>query len=142
MAAQTALAPSSCHPRVVSLVLALLVVIAFAGIVERTRLTAHVAEAVRRGRESYSIVSDPSLTDDRKERRLREETLRLFALLGRIVLGSFLALGLPLGVLWVLDGIGLISLSETLDVLTRLDFLLAVSALGILAAWWGRRRGR
>lgn len=125
-----------------SIVLALLVVAAFAGIVERTRLPAHVAEAVRRGQESYAIVSDPTLTDDRKERRLREETVRLFALLGRIVLGSLLALGLPLGVLWILDWVGLISLPEILEVLVRLDFLLAVSAVGIIAVWWGRRRGR
>lgn len=125
-----------------SLALALLVVAAFAGIVERTRLVAHVRVAMQRARGTYSIVSDPSLTDDEKERRLREEATRLFALLGRIVLGSLLALGLPLGVLWALDRFGWISLSEVLEVLVRLDFLVAVSALGVLALWWGRRRAR
>jgi hypothetical protein len=115
-------------------------VAAFAGIAERARLPAHVRDAVQRARESYAVVSDRSLTDDQKERRLREETPRLMALLGRIVFGSLLALALPLGVLWALDRIGLISLPDVLDVLVRVDFLLVVSALGILAFWTVRRR--
>jgi hypothetical protein len=125
----------------VSLALALLVVAAFAGIVERTRLVGHVRVATQRARGTYSIVSDPALTDDEKERRLREEAFPLLALLGRIAFGSVLALGLPLGVLWALDGVGAVSMSEVLEVLMRLDFLVAVSALGILTVWWGRRRG-
>lgn len=123
-----------------NLALALLVVVAFAGIVERTRLVGHVRVAMQRARGTYTIVSDPALTDDEKERQLREEAFGLLALLGRIALGSVLALGLPLGVLWALDQFGWISLSEVLEVLVRLDFLVAVSALAILAAWWVRRR--
>jgi hypothetical protein len=124
----------------VNVLLGVLMVAAFAGIAERARLPAHVRDAVQRARESYAVVSDRSLTDDQKERRLREETPRLMALLGRIVFGSLLALALPLGVLWALDRIGLISLPDVLDVLVRVDFLLVVSALGILAFWTVRRR--
>ena len=125
-----------------TLLLALLVVAAFAGIVGRTRLPAHAGEAVRRARGSYAVVSDPSLSDGQKERRLREEAPRLLALLGRIVAGGIMALGVPLGALWVADRAGLTSLPEVLDVLVRLDFLLAVSAAGIVVAWWlTRRRG-
>jgi hypothetical protein len=126
----------------VSLLLALLVVVAFAFIVERTRLPAHVGDAVRRARGSYSVLSDRSMTDGEKERRLREEAFRLFVLLGRICFGSLLALGLPLGVLWVLDRMGLISLSEVLGVLMRLEFLISVGAIGMLTAWWVGRRHR
>lgn len=127
--------------RPVNLILALLVVAAFAGIVEWTRITTDVQDAVRGAQGTYSVLSDPSLTDDQKESRLRQEAPRLFGLLGRIVFGSFLALGLPLGALWALDRLGLISFSEVLAILVRFDFLLAVSALGILALWWMRRRG-
>jgi hypothetical protein len=124
----------------VNVLLGVLVVAAFAGIVERARLPAQARDAVERARASYAVVSDRSLTDDQKERRLREEAPRLVALLGRIVFGSLLALALPLGVLWALDWIGLISLPDVLDVLVRVDFLLVVSALGILAFWNARRR--
>jgi hypothetical protein len=125
----------------VSLVLALLVVAAFAGIVGRTRVVGHVRVAMQRARGTWSIVSDPALADDEKERRLRAESFPLLVLLGRIALGSVLALGLPLGVLWALDRSGWISMSEVLEILMRLDFLVAVSALGILTVWWGRRWG-
>lgn len=123
-----------------SLVLALLVVAAFAGIVERARLVGHVRVATQRARGTWTIVSDPDLTDDEKERRLRNEAFQLLGLLGRIAFGSCLALGLPLGVLWALDGVGAVSLSEVLEILIRVDFLVAVSAVAILAAWWARRR--
>jgi hypothetical protein len=126
----------------VSLVLALLVVGAFAGIVERTRVVGHVRVAMQRARGTWAIVSDPALADDEKEWRLREESFPLLVLLGRIALGSVLALGLPLGVLWALDRFGWISMAEVLEILMRLDFLVAVSSLGILTVWWGRRRGR
>lgn len=125
-----------------TLFLALLVVAAFAGIVGRMRLPAHAGEAVRRARGSYAVVSDRSLSDLQKERRLREETPRLLGLLGRIVAGGIMALGVPLGALWVADRAGLASLSEVLDVLVRLDFLLAVSVAGIVVTWWLARRGR
>lgn len=124
-----------------NVVLALLVVVAVAGIVARARLPAHLAEAVRGARGTYSVVSDPSLTDDQKERRLKEEAPRLVGLLGRIVFGSVLALGLPLVALWAADRVGLISLPDVLGVLVRIDFLVAVSAFGVLAVWWVRRRG-
>jgi hypothetical protein len=126
----------------VTLLLAVLVVFAFAGIVGWTRLPAHAGEVVHRTRGSYAVVSDRSLSDEQKERRLKEEAPRLFALLGRIVAGSLLALGLPLGALWVVDRLGLASLSGVLEVLVRVDFLVAVSALGVLWGWWLSRRRR
>jgi hypothetical protein len=125
-----------------NIVLALLVVIAVAGIVWWARLPAHLAEAVRGARGTYSVVSDPALTDDQKERRLKEEAPRLVGLLGRIVFGSVLALGLPLVAVWAVDRVGLISLPDVLGVLVRIDFLVAVSAFGVLAVWWVRRPGR
>lgn len=125
-----------------TLLLALLVVVAFAGIVGWARLPAQAVEVTRRARESYLVVSDPSLSDDQKERRLRDEAPRLFALLGRMVGGGLLALTLPLGAVWVVDRIGLASLSEVLEMLARVDFLVAVSVVGVVAGWWVSRRGR
>jgi hypothetical protein len=37
---------------------------------------------------------------------------------------------------------GLISLSEVLGVLMRLEFLISVGAIGMLTAWWVGRRHR
>lgn len=121
--------------------MAVLVVFAFAGIVRMTHLPSHLREATHRAHGTYSIVSDRSLTDDQKERRLREATIPLVVLFGRIVAGSILALALPLAAVWAMDRFGFISLPDVLGVLVRIDFLVAVSAFGVLTAWWMRRRG-
>ena len=126
-----------------SAILAILMVVAFAGIVTWTGVPAQAREVVRRTSASRAVVLDRSLTDQQKERHLRAEAPRLIGLLGRIVLGSALALALPLGALWMLDRLGLASLADVLAVLVRLDFILAVSAAGVLGAWWWvGRRGR
>jgi hypothetical protein len=54
-------------------------------------------------------------------------------LLGRIVMESALALGLPIVAVWAVDRLGLVSPPEVLGVLVRIDFLVAVSAFGVLA---------
>jgi hypothetical protein len=122
-------------------VLAVLVVIVFAAILERARLITHVRDVVRRARANYSVVADPALTDEQKERRLRAETPQLFALLGRIVLWSVLALALPLAALWIGDRLAVLSLAAVLAVFMRLDFLLVLTAAGILV-WWLSSRYR
>lgn len=125
-----------------SLFLAVLVVVVFAVVVERAGVVARADEALRRARGSYAVVADRTLTDEQKERRLREEAPRLLGLLGRILGGSGLALGLPLGLLWVGDRLGMVSLAAVMAILVRVDFLVVVTVVGLLAAWWIRRRGR
>lgn len=124
-----------------SLFLAVLVVVAFAVVVQWTGVVTRAGEAVRRARGSYAVVADRSLSDDQKERRLKEEAPRLFGLLGGILGGSALALGLPLALIWLGDRLGLVSLAGVMAILVRVDFLVAVTVVGILAAWWIRRRG-
>lgn len=124
-----------------SLLLAILVVVAFAAVVQWTGLASRAAEAGRRARGSYAVVTDSSLTDEQKERRLKDEAPRLFGLLGLILGGSALALGLPLGLLWIGDRLGMVSLAAVMAILVRVDFLVAVTVVGALIAWWVRRRG-
>ncbi len=115
-----------------SLTLAILVVVGFAFIIDRTGVVRHSKEAGSRARASLKVVTDPSLEDDSKERQLRQESLRLFGLLGRIVLASGLAVALPLVAVWLLGLVGLGSFGEVLAVLARIDFLLAVGVAGCL----------
>lgn len=125
-----------------NLLLAVLVVAAFALLVQWTGVVSRAAEAGRRARGSYAVVADSSLTDEQKERRLKDEAPRLFGLLGLILWGSALALGLPLGLLWGADRLGMVSLSAVMAILVRVDFLMAVTVVGVPVAWWIRRRGR
>lgn len=125
-----------------SLFLAVLVVVVFAVVVQWTGVASRASEAVRRARGSYAVVADRSLSDEQKERRLKEEAPRLFGLVGLILGGSALALGLPLGLLWLGDRLGLVSLAAVMAILVRVDFLVAVTGVGMLTLWWTRRRRR
>jgi hypothetical protein len=125
-----------------SWLLAILVVVAFAWIVHRTGLPAQASDSIQRARASQAVVRDRSLSDAEKERMLRGEAPRLLALFARIATGTILALLVPLAALWALDRVGLASRDEVLAILARVDFLLAVTGLGILAYWLRGRRPR
>lgn len=59
------------------------------GLIEQARRINHIAK------QSAATAADRSLTDLQKEQALRENSLTLFGLFGRITLGLLLALGLP-----------------------------------------------
>jgi hypothetical protein len=123
-----------------SVTLALFAVAAFLTVVKLVGLPGQAKEAAEGARTSLSVLSDGALSDDLKERRLRELSVRLFGLFGRIVAGTCLALAVPLAALWILDAAGLGSVSATLHVLTRVDFLALTSLIGAAALWTVRRR--
>lgn len=118
-----------------SFLLAALVVVAFAAVLERLDLPDRAREVGERSRKSLGVLRDSSLDDREKEEALQRHSLRLFGLLGILAGGSLLALGLPLGGVWALELAGLASLEEVLATLSRLDFLTGTTAAGFLA--WG-----
>lgn len=125
-----------------SVFLAAFVVVAFAVTIERVKLPSRAREAGRRAAESLRVLRDPSLDDDTKERELRQQSFRLFGLVGILVAGSTLAIFLPLLGVWLLDRAGVASLATVLSVLERLDFLVAATVLGLLTYVLARRLGR
>lgn len=125
-----------------SVVLAVLVVVAFAGAIGRLGLAERAREVGDRARTSLEVLRDPALDDDTKERRLQRQSLRLFGLLGVLTGGSVLALGLPLLGVWVLDRAGVASLAEVLGVLQRVDFLAVTTVVGAVGYLLVRRARR
>lgn len=114
----------------VSFLLAALVVVVFALVLERLELPDRARETGRRARESLDVLRDPSLDDLQKEEALQEQARRLFGLLGALLGGSLLALGLPLLAVWLLELAGVSSLAAVLGVLERPDFLLGTVVVG------------
>lgn len=106
-----------------TLLWAIVVVVGFAGLLHLFRLPAYAREVGRRGRDCLAVVRDASMDDRAKEEALQTHARRLFVLLGILGGGSALALGLPLGAVWLLDGGGLASLPDVWTTLQRLDFL-------------------
>jgi len=113
-----------------SLLLASLVVFAFALATEMFGLPRRAREVARRGRECVEVLRSRSMDDRAKERALQAEALHLFRLVVVLVLGGAVAMAVPIGAVWVLDGAGVGSLDGVLAILRRLDFLALVLLTG------------
>jgi uncharacterized BrkB/YihY/UPF0761 family membrane protein len=105
------------------------VLIFLLGLLSKTKL------AIRISRDAIGVVRDPSIADEDKERLMREGSLKLFALLGILFLGTGVALFVPIGIIWIAEQAGLISLDGVLRILIRWEFIVAVSVLGIGLYW-------
>lgn len=116
-----------------SLFLAILVVVAFAALLERLNVAATARDASRRAGQVLEVVRDPDIDDQSKERQLRRSSIKLFGLAALIIGMSALAAIVPLAAVWALDGMGAVSASEVLEILQRGDFLLVALVLGSLA---------
>ena len=110
--------------------LAVLVVVGFAATLEQLNLPDRARTVGERSSRSLAVLRDDSLEDREKEEALQSQSRELFRLLGILVGGSALALGLPLGAVWLLGQVGVGSFWGTIGVLERIDFLVGVTALG------------
>jgi len=109
---------------------ATLVVILFAVLVHVVRLVRWTTEVVAESRESAAVLKNPGLDDEEKEKALQKHAIRLCVLFLLLVLGSAVALLAPVGLIWLMDAAGLISLDGVLDMLQRWDFLAAATVIG------------
>jgi hypothetical protein len=114
-------------------VLAVFVVLGFAATIERLHLPTRAREVGRHSTASLDVLRDESLDDAAKEEALQDRSRQLFRLLGILTGGSALALGLPLGIVWLLGQVGIGSFGGTLAVLQRIDFLAGTTVVGLLA---------
>lgn len=113
--------------------LAVFVVVGFAVTIERLHLPARARDVGRHSTASLDVLRNESLSDADKETALQDRSRQLFRLLGILTGGSALALGLPLGAVWLLGQVGVGSFQNTLAVLQRIDFLAGTTAVGLLA---------
>lgn len=125
-----------------NVLLAVFVVAGFAVTIEYFNLPDHARTAGRRGRDSLAVLRNDALSDREKEEALQQQARQLFRLLGILVGGSLLALGVPLGIVWILGRMGMGSFAGTLAVLERIDFLAGVTIVGLLGYLLVRRLRR
>lgn len=125
-----------------SLLLAALVVVAFCVLIERLNVAGIAREVVERTRRSLEALRDSDLDDAAKERLLRGNSLRLFGSFGTIVAVTTSSLLLPLSGVWALDRAGLAAFPEVMEILQRLDFLVAASVVGACVYYVSRRFAR
>lgn len=94
-------------------------------------------------RLSLFEISRRDIDDEEKEKNLRAHSLNLLKAIAALMLGSIMAAGLPLVILWGLDIVDLISLEATLRTASSWPFLLiaTIVTLGVFWRSFQRQRG-
>lgn len=115
-----------------NLTLAMMVVVGFAATLELLNLPARARDVGRRSQTCLGVLQDDALTDREKEDALQAQTKALFKLLFILGGGSLLALGVPLGGVWLLDRFGIGAFPSVLSILQRLDFLAGTVVAGLV----------
>lgn len=122
----------------VDLILAVGVVIGFAGLLKALGLVQRAHEVNTRAKECMRVFRDPDLKDRQKENALQEQSKQLGKLLFILAGGSLLAIGVPMAGVWLLEQLGLSSVSAVWNVLEHPNFLLSTFIAGTLL-WIGGR---
>ena len=105
------------------------------------RAPAHLKNALAVAKAAAAALRDPAATDDDKEKAAQRCSTQLFGLFLLILFSFVGALLAPVGVLWGLDRLGLISLHAALGMLMSVRFLIVTTVIGTaVGALWPRLR--
>lgn len=120
---------------------AVFVVCAAVWLVFLFRAPVHLKNALAVSKTAAAVLGDPAATDDDKEKAAQRCSAQLFGLFLLILFSFVGALLAPLGVLWALDRVGLISLHAALGMLMSVRFLIITTVVGTaIGVLWPRFR--
>jgi hypothetical protein len=119
----------------VALIGASLVVLGFAGLAHMMGLVPKSMSVIGRSRGAVAVLRDSNLNDDEKESALQASALGLLRLLMQLLGASAVAALVPIGTIWLLDVLGLMSFEAVLDMLADWRFLLAATVVGTGVSW-------
>ncbi|MDH3947336.1 MAG: hypothetical protein OEU74_00080 [Gammaproteobacteria bacterium] len=105
------------------LVAGFVVLVKIFGLVEKS------TEVFSVSRLALSDIQNPDLDDEAKEAAIQKHAKRLIGLFFLLTIGGAAALALPAGLLFLLERMGLLSLSAVIAVTLSWEFLLASSVL-------------
>lgn len=110
---------------------AIILVVGFVVLIQLLGVTKKSQNVVRIALHSMKIISSSRLRDEQKESKLQKNSLRLLGLFFILALGGAIAILIPLGILWLGDLFGWISLSAVLSTTVSPVFLIVSSILAI-----------
>jgi hypothetical protein len=114
---------------------AVFVGLAFIALLKTFRLVDKAPHVMSISTQAFRDLRDPVLDDDAKEARMREHARALGGLFTLITFGTMAAVAAPLGVVWLLDAGGVLSLNRVLDALSSWPAL-AVGTIALVAQLW------
>ena len=112
---------------------AIFLVVGFVALVRMFGLIKKCGDVFDLVKSSLAVLRNPALDDDAKESALQSYATRLFSLFLFLTLGAALALGLPAGMIWILDVLHVVSLRAVIEVALSWQFLLGSTLFGVLA---------
>ena len=110
---------------------ALLVILLFAFLLHLVRLVSKTKKVLSIGQQAIATLRNNALSDDEKERKMQQDSLRLLRLLFVLTSRGLVAILLPLVLIWLFSLVGLFSFEGVLSMFMRWDFILGSTALGI-----------
>jgi hypothetical protein len=114
---------------------AVLLVIGVTALMKVFGLFPRALEAVRTSRNAIEVMTDPECGDERKESLLQGYSLALLGSFADLLIRGIGSIALPVGLLWVLECAGLLSLGAVLDLTRSWTFLLGC-VIAATAAFW------
>ena len=118
----------------------LLVVLGFLGLAKAFGLVERNLKVIEISKSAASAISDKNLDDLQKEKALQKHARELLILLVLIIAISALSIGLPLGFIWLLDSLNLVSFDGVIKTIASPWFILASVAITLLVIFLNRRR--
>lgn len=102
-------------------------------LIRRFGLADKAGEVVTVSRRSFGAIQSSVLSDDAKEAALQKDAKRLFGLFLVLASGGAAAVLLPVGLLWLFEQLGWISLQSVFSITVSPVFLIISSVLAVLA---------
>ena len=118
------------------LILGFMILLKVFGLIGRTKKVTGVA------RSALEVVRDRDLDDRQKEAATQKYAKELFSLFIVIAGASLIALGIPLGLVWIMELANLLTVAEVISATLTLEFLgIAVVLSGVMFLWGKTRFG-
>jgi hypothetical protein len=119
---------------------AILLVAGFITLIKIFGLFKKSTDAITVAKLAYADFQNPRLSDDAKEVALQRHAKKLFSLFFLITFGSAAALALPVGFIWLLEQINMLSLNAVIATTLSWEFLLVSTILTAVVFWIVRKR--
>ncbi|WP_052055353.1 sulfotransferase [Myxosarcina sp. GI1] len=118
------------------LVVGFVILFQLLGLVEKSKNVTGIAF------KSLNIIGSPALSDEEKESELQKNSRKLFGLFFILAGGGAIALLLPVGILWIGDRLGWLSLTSVLDTTFSPLFIIISSIIIIVALFFKPKQQR
>ena len=116
-----------------SLLVSGLVVLLFLTLLVLCRVIELSTRAIELARNSMAAIADQALDDETKEKIVQQSALKLFRVLGGLIIGFFVALVAPLGSVYLLQFVGVVSAEAVFMMLLRWEFIALSSVVCVVA---------